>query len=113
MAEKYNTILSQIEWGNEVEYIGLKLNTTNRTIGLSEKFRKHFDFLQTIGAGVFLHLQLWKLFGVIWRFIEVSSRPVVDLYHTLRLLKKTAHLLSKNEELWERETIFPPKQGWE
>ena len=76
-----------------MEYIGLKLNTTNRTIGLSEKFR--------------------KLFGVIWRFIEVSSGPVVDLYHTLRLLKKTAHLLSKNEELWERETIFPPKQGWE
>ena len=42
MAEKYNTTLSQIEWGNEVEYIGLKLNTTNRTIGLSEKFRKPF-----------------------------------------------------------------------
>ena len=35
---------------------------------------------------------------------------MVDLYHTLRLLKKTARLLSKNEELWETEAfVFPPE----
>jgi hypothetical protein len=46
---------------------------------------------------------LWKITGLVMRFVQVAKRPLSDKYYMMTMIRRAAAKLSKDEDLWDKE----------
>lgn len=109
ITEHFQASLSENNHDTTVDYLGLNLNARNRSIRLADSFKKHTALLSSIRNGEFTNLELWRVFGIIWRYIEVSQRPLADAYNAMSLMRRIARAIATETDRWHEKANIPEK----
>ncbi|CUI11119.1 unnamed protein product [Bodo saltans] len=112
MYSRAPAILSENLVGTAVTILGLDVDTVHKTIQLGKKYARHVDFLQKAMSRDLTHTEMWKVLGVVMRYILVASRPLHDKYFMLCMIRRASRNLALDEtgDLWDKPIHCSPKE---
>ncbi|CUE72714.1 unnamed protein product [Bodo saltans] len=106
--EASTAILSENSYGTRVSMLGLIADCTNKTLQLGERFRRHVDLLQSAPNHDMTYRELWRIVGIVMRFVHVANRPLHDMFFLLCLIRRASKAISADDSVWETKINCSP-----
>ncbi|CUE74388.1 unnamed protein product, partial [Bodo saltans] len=103
-------LLSENMSGTQVTILGVDVDTVARTLKLGKKYERHVPFLREAMNRTLTHAEMWKVLGVVMRYILVACRPLHDKYYLMCMIRRAARNLALDEELWETPLKCSPAE---
>jgi hypothetical protein len=106
MSERTNATFGTIETGTSTDILGIHVDVTRKKIKMADKFMtKHRGLLEEVlkmssDKVMWTHMHLWKILGVLFRYIEIARRPIADLFALMQKIRKTARDLATEKSDW-------------
>ncbi|CUF22587.1 unnamed protein product [Bodo saltans] len=104
--------LSENTAGTKMTILGVDVDTTEKTIRLGSKYARHVPFLRAAMDRELTHTEMWKVLGVVMRFVLVAARPLHDKYFLLCMIRRASRNLAMDEtgELWNKPLHCSPAE---
>jgi hypothetical protein len=104
VAQQVGATFGSYEVGKTMDVLGINVDVTRKRVKLSEKFMtKHTPLLREVlstTAPQWSNAKLWKVLGIIFRFVEVSRRPLADSFGLMQKIRKVARKLALEQTTW-------------
>jgi hypothetical protein len=103
--------LSENSCGTKLTILGLDVDCVEKTIRLGEKYYRHIEFLKQAMERELSHAEMWKILGIVFRFVQVANRPLHDMYYMLCMIRRASRQLALDEETtWEKPIHVSPAE---
>ncbi|CUG75999.1 unnamed protein product [Bodo saltans] len=110
IATKVNATFGTFEEGTVMDVLGVNVDVARKKVKLAEKFlQKHKSLLEEVITANTVpdewnNAKIWKILGVIFRYVEVARRPLADVFGLLQRIRKVARVLALEEVSWDDKT---------
>jgi hypothetical protein len=102
----------EIEVGTKMDVLGIRVDVVAKTVRLSQRFlAKHKTLLEEASTKEEFftglnHIEIWKILGVLFRFVEISRRPMADSFALMQRIRKIATMLALEKASWVDTAIL-------